>query len=63
MPLLGDESQPIKVGQVRLAIFYKARWDRCHVALMSHFIIPKWHKCHLLAIGGTNVTWHLCHIL
>jgi hypothetical protein len=20
-----------------------------------------WDICHLLAIGGTNVRWHLCH--
>ena len=61
-------------------VFFYYRWDKCQVALMSHFIIGgtnvlfyyKWHKCHggtyvtfyirwnkshLLAIGGTNVSF------
>ena len=37
------------------------RWDKCQVALMSWCtyvtFYDRWDKCHLLAIGGTNVSF------
>jgi hypothetical protein len=33
-------------------------WEKCQVGQMSHFIY-RWHKCLILCIGGTNVSFYV----
>ena len=73
--LLGDESQSVQVGQVRLAIFQQmmwhkclggtnVTWEKCQAGQMSGGTNVMWEKCQVgqmshFIIGGTNVTFYI----